>query len=283
MQTGQEYYNDRDSWGSYQYVTLTHIIDDLILQSQDEDSYLKNTKRSFFLRHAKAGIKSLNKSVGKDVKVIELTIGDDLRMVMPQDYVDYVRISMVSDDDECSLLPLNINNKCFNTAQAYLQDHEYNIIFDSDGNPIEVDGRNVVNNPYTIYEFNKDYYGGQFQLDTSKLAKYGEFSINERGGVIYFSSNLSGKDVVVEYLSDGLNWETINQEEIKVHKYLEEALIDYIYFKVIERRKSVPANEKERALRRMKTTIHKAKIDRANFDLQEMARVARGAMKWVKT
>ena len=50
------------------------------------------------------------------------------------------------------------------------------------------------------------------------------------------------KEIVIEYIAD-----EARSTNPSVHVYAEEALRAYIYYKIIERKSSVPANEKMRA------------------------------------
>jgi len=276
METPEEYYDNEASHGSYQFVPLKEVIDGLLTEAKlDPDNYLKNTNRALIIYHAKNGIKELTKSTAKATLKIEMTVGANSCIVMPQDYVDYVRISVVVVDHSGArrLEVLDIN-KNINTATGYLQDNKCEILFDNDGNILTADASNAYNIPYQKYEFCSSI-NGNAMLDTSKLCAYGEFSIDENNGKIIFSSNLIDKEVVVEYESDGLQWESFGEGDIKVHKYIEQALKDWTYYACIEKRVTVSNNEKDRALRRYKTTKHIAKKNRAGLDLNEISRQMR--------
>ena len=281
IETPEAYYGTEASHGSYQFVPLKEVIDGLLTEAKlDPDNYLKNTNRGLILYHAKMGIKELTKSTSKATLAIEMTVPNNSCIVMPQDYVDYVRISAVVVDGFTGgrrLEVLDINRK-INTATGYLQDNNAAIIFDNDGNIITADASNAYNIPYKKYEFYPSVSGDAMQ-DTSKLCAYGEFTIDENNGKIVFSSNLINKEVVVEYESDGLQWESFGEGEIKVHKYIEQALKDLTYYSCIEKRITVPANEKERALRRSKTTRHIARKNRNGLDLNEISRQMRTKTK----
>lgn len=270
VQTPEEYYNDVDSHGSYQYISLKEMIDKMLLYKTDEDSYLKNTDRSVIFLAAKLGVKKHNR-LSKDIFKIEMTVGDDMYIVMPQDYVNWVRISVVGPGRK--LYPLNINGN-INLAEGYLQDHTGEILFDSDGKILTADSNNAYAFPYQKYEFCDDYRGGHFELDTSKLSRYGEVAIDERRGKILFSSDLRDKEIVLEYQSDGLHWENLLEEEITVHKNLEEVLKEWIYYDSIQYKRSVPSNEKRRALDRYKTVLHQTKIIQSELNLVEIRRLS---------
>lgn len=281
IETPQEYYNSESSHGSYQFVPLKEVIDGLLLESKfDPDNFLKNTDRALLLYHAKMGIKELTKSTSKSTLMIEMTVGNNSCIVMPQDYVDYVRISVVVVDAftggrRLEVLDVNTN---INSATGYLQDNTAQILFDEDGNIITADASNAYNIPYRKYEFVPTISGNATQ-DTSKLCSYGEFSIDENRGKIIFSSNLIDKEVVIEYESDGLQWESFGEGDIKVHKYIEVALKDWIYYECIAKRQTVPSNEKQRALNRYKTSRHIAIKNRSGLDLNEILRRMRTKTK----
>ena len=272
VQTPVDYHENEELHGGYQFVTLKKVIDTLEAFSMDPDHYLSNTPRRLLRLQAKQGIKALTRSVKRIIKAVEQTVGPELYRVLPQDYVDYVRISYV--DDQRRLVTLDRNNN-INTAIGYLQDNESKILFDEDGNIIEADSHNTYNHTHTIYEFALTPSGQQPYLDTSKLTRSGEFKIDEERGRIAFSSNMEDREVVIEYVSDGLGNEDLKDEEIKIHKDLEQALLKYVYSECISGRRNVPATEKRRAKLEYKTLKHEAKIAALNLDYNQIIRVSR--------
>lgn len=268
-QTPEQYYADEDNLGSGQFVTLKEVIDETLLDGLDDDSYLKNTNRSLILSKAFQGIRKLTWDCAKRVYMVGFTVGEDLYFPLPQTYVDWVRISVIIDGQ---LMPLNVNNK-INTSVEYLQDNDAFIIFDEDGQIITADAYNATAKPYKKIEFCADAMGGQFETDVSILSKYGEVKLDEIGGMMFFSSNLANQNIVLEFFSDGLEMQNIPEQQIKIHKFLQEALGDWIYYACIAKKRNISRNEKDSALRRFKTTAHKAKIKRSNFDLNEISRL----------
>lgn len=273
--TPQQYYEgDEALLGGYQYIPLSEVIQAIEFQALDDDSYLKSIKRSQIVYHARMGVKELSKRAANRYKKIEITVPTNLVWTMPQDYVDYVRVSVVVTDFSTGgrkLMPLDINRN-INTATGYLQDNNYQIMFDDDGDIITADSANAYARAYRTYQFCEG--GGQFNLDTSKLSQYGEFTIDEDRGKILFSSQLSDQEIVLEYITDGLEAD-LSDSEIRIHKNIEECLKDYIYEACISKKRTVPANEKHRARQRYKTTLHQSKIDQSDFNLLEISRVMR--------
>lgn len=272
-QIPQDYYENQELHGGYQYTSLKTIVDNMLLEAEDDDSYIKNVKRSRIVNYAKQAIRTVTRQAANEVFAIEVTVPTSLSWVLPQDYVNYVRISVVITDKitgSYRLQPLDINRN-INIATGYLQDSNFELIFDNDGNILTADSSNGYAKPYKIYNFSEDY---QPTTDASKLSKYGEFTIDEKRGTILFSSDLSEKEIVIEYVSDGLQAELL-EEEIRIHKDLRETVENWIYYSCIERKRNVPANEKQRALLRYKTTLHQAKNARADFNLLQISRVLR--------
>jgi hypothetical protein len=285
-----DYHVDEANHGDYQYTSLKEIVDGFELQSQDDDSILKNTKRYLILKYAKDAIKKLNKQVFKDILAMEITVPDDLTFALPHDFVDYVRVSVVVTDESTNsfrLQPLDINNR-INTADGYLQDNDAAILFDQAGYILKADSSNAYNFPYKTYEFNTyscngyNYLGGRSNspvLDTTKLSRWGEFKIDERRGKIVFSSDLADKEIVMEYVSDGVSFDTYAEFDISVHKDAVEAVTDWMYYLCIRYKKTVARADKNAALQRFKTTRHEAKLDRSGFDLLDVERKLRLSSK----
>ena len=279
-QTPESYYSDEDLYGGYQYIPLGQIINAMVLEATDDDSYLKGTKRSKIIYHAKQGVRNLSQDVANDVLAFEITVPDSLVWALPQDYVNYVRVSVVVHDTVTGsyrLEPLDINYN-IHAAIGYLQDDVADLLFDEDGYILQADSLNAVAKPYKRYSISTNHTGNQPTLDTSRISRYGEFTIDERRGLFMFSSNLADEEIVIEYVSDGLSnelWETT----VTVHKYLKEALEDYIYNECISRKRNVPNNEKYRANQKWKASRHRAVLKRADFDLLRIEKIMNSATK----
>ena len=116
------------NWGSYQYVSLEDIVNNFMLMYAGNHSLINNEERFKVLFHAKRAIQELNYDAFKEIKILELRVCDNLRFVLPPDYVNWVRISIYKDG---VLRPLTENIQT-NYSDAYLQDHESKILFDEE-------------------------------------------------------------------------------------------------------------------------------------------------------
>ncbi|SED10417.1 hypothetical protein SAMN04489761_4286 [Tenacibaculum sp. MAR_2009_124] len=265
-----QYHNDEDLHGSYQYVPIQKVVQHFERISLDDDSILKHTRRSQILKSVKAGISDLSLNNLNEVKLMEIDVPENLRVTLPHDFVSFARLSVVVHDslsNSYRLFPLDKNDN-MHTAVAYLQDHNHEILFDHDGYVLKADAYNAQNIPYKRYVF---HCGG----DAKQYSRNGEYSIT--GKEIVFSSNLLDEPIVLEYFSDGLAYDTYGEEDIKVHKEVLPVLIDWVYNDLIQFKRNVSQSEKRRASNKLKSSLHKAKIKRAKFNLLEIARKARNS------
>lgn len=252
--TQEAYYNDESQWGSGQFITLKQVVDNY-LGSRSDDDYTKNDGQNVVLFHARQGVKHLYYDVLKEFKAIRLELSPRLSVPMPPDCVSVLRVSWI--DEQGCLVPIH-EDRGSSIAKDYLQDNNYELLFDNDGCVLEASGSktNLNTNPSNS---NNSYLNGLnrfgFQtsytpnIDQRKAFPNGRMSINTSSGVINFGTEIQGKEVVIEYVSDGLESAcgAGNEQEIRVHKYAEEALMSYIYKSLINNRRNVPAIEKRRA------------------------------------
>ena len=95
-----------ENWGSYQYMSLEDIVNTFMTMYVGNDKLINNVERYNVLFHAKRAIQELNYDSLKEIKILELEVGDTLRYILPSDYVNWVRISMYKDG---CLYPLTEN------------------------------------------------------------------------------------------------------------------------------------------------------------------------------
>lgn len=281
-ETAEEYHENEESHGNYQYIPLKEVIDGLIIEQLETDSWIKNTNRNLFIYHAKMGLKELIRKVASETLAIEMTIGNDACIVLPQDYVSGAKVSVVVTDTNNGskkLFPLDRNSGII-TATGILQDNETKIIFDNEGNIITADASNAYNVPHTSYEYVSSCNHGNAFIDGAIFSVNGEYKVDTLNGKIIFDSRLINSDIVLVYKSDGLQWEYFQEKEIRVPKYLEKALKDWIYYSCIEKRMNVPANEKRRALDKYKTSRFEVKKETSGISLRAIARVMRSKSKF---
>lgn len=285
MMTDLQYYDNEENWGSHQYVTVEEVINNY-LANRDSDDYTSMTPRHKILYQAYRGVRELYFDSMSTIRAYEMTISPTLSVIVPPDYVDYVRISLV--DNQGRMQPIAIDKKMA-IAERYLQDNAFNILFDSEGYVLTDAGDANNNNedfdediqPCTAYSIGSAFSPNK---DNSQFFPNGRFNIDKNRGVIQFSSDVSAKTVVIEYISDGLyvDGNTRKENNIKVHKFAESALIDFIYYELIKQRRNVPANEKMRARKEYYNSRRLAQRRLNKFTKEEFLQMVKGSTKWIK-
>ena len=290
---------ENENWGSYQYVSLQEIVNNFMLIYQGNNELLNNINRYQVLFYAKRGIQELNYDAMKEIKILELEVGEDLRFILPQDYVNWVRISMYSGG---ILYPLTENIQA-NWAGAYLQDNNAKILFDQDGNVLKPEFSTVTydrikgskktlylnaNSPYNNslgYFLDGGWFfdyavGARFGLNTETANANPTFSINKKGGVINFDSTMSGRVAVLEYVSDGM--ENVDNANISVNKLFEDYLYSFIRYSLLNGRLGVQEYIVNRARKDKSSLLRNAKIRLSNIHPGRLLQNLRGQDKWIK-
>jgi len=119
--------------------------------------------------------------------------------------------------------------------------------------------------------------GGRIGLDPVHAQSNGSFYIDEIGGKIHFSSNISGKTVILKYISDGLGTDS----EAIVHKFAEEAMYKSIAYAVLSTTISgqplAPSFQQQKSV-----AIRTAKLRLSNLKIEELTQIMRGKSKFIK-
>jgi hypothetical protein len=282
LETPLEYYSNESSQGNYQYISLSDVITNFMLLYVGDDKQVNNIKRYHILALAKRALQELNYDVLREVKGIELEMGDNYFMTLPPDYVQYVRISIVGKDGR--LMPLKMSTERF-YGHAYLQDHAFNVLFDNNGYPLEgtsISELNTANSKAYNIEggaCSPEYANVNYGIDTT-MNLNGEFIIDKKRGKIFFDSNTSYKTVLLEYISDGLEYST--DSDIKVHKFAEQVIYNYIKWMLLDNKLYVQEYIIKRARNEYFTSLKNAKIRLMSLKLNELAFVLKGQNKTIK-
>jgi len=119
--------------------------------------------------------------------------------------------------------------------------------------------------------------GNRYGLDPQHAQVNGSFYIDCVSGKIHFSSNISGRTVVIDYISDSLG----TDDEMQVHKFAEEAMYKCIAYAILSTRANVQYVVKRFKKERFAET-RKAKLRLSNIKLEEITQVLRGKSKQIK-
>lgn len=294
-----DYYNNQENWGSYQYVSLYDIVNNFMLMYSGNHSLINNEERFKVLFHAKRAIQELNYDAFRELKVLQLQVDDTLKYILPSNFVNWVRISLYKDG---YLRPMTENIQTL-SSNAYLQDNNYNILFDQNGNVLqpqfsEIDWdriqgtkKSIYLNPGSLYD---GYWGweidGLWYFDYNLGARYGlntetanfnpTFNVDKRAGVINFSSFMAGESVVLEYVSDGM--EGGDDSLVSVNKLFEKYVYAYIEYEILNHKLGVQEYIVARARKEKAALLRNAKIRMSNIHPGRLLMNLRGQAKWIK-
>ena len=302
----RDYYRTGGDHGSYQYIPLSEIIDSFAATYVGKGKLCENVILNDVTFHAMRGLQELSYDTLKSTKDWEVEIPSTLVLVMPLDYVNYVKLSW-SDGN-------GIERIIYPTSKT---SNPLNVSTDDDaavetwgGWETDTDGEDL-NSPepetsdtLTKYQGNTasdigsvdaddmdDEYGnlvgGRYGIDPQHAQANGSFFIDESAGKFHFSSNISGKTVILRYISDGVaatssTDQSIDLTKSMVPKLAEEAIYKHILYGVLLARKDSPAGLLAQIKKERFAETRKAKLRLSNIKLEELTQVLRGGSKIIK-
>ena len=288
-----------DNYDSYSYIKLNDIINNFQVAYVGTGKLIPSCKRTDIIFHAKRGLQEFSYDTLNSVKSQELTIPPSLSVIIPQDYVNYVKMSWI--DNMGIKRPIYpANNLTINPYSTPLQDNlgiptQDNFGENTEGTSITeerwakandnlINGRDIIDDSafafdaYGRFDGLDRSLGQQYGIDPQYANMNGWFTINHREGKFSFSNDLVDKLIVLEYISDGLAYDL----ETKIPKMAEEALYAHISHAIIASR----INQPEYIVRRLKqersSKLRNAKIRLSNIKLDEIVQTMRGKSKWIK-
>jgi hypothetical protein len=287
------------NWGSYQYISLEDIVTNYLLMYYGNHSLVNNGERYKIIFHAKRAVQELNYDAFKEIKVLELSVTDSLRFILPSDYVNWVRISMYKDG---WLRPLTENIQTL-SSNAYLQDQQGNILFDQNGNILQPQYSDIDfdrlhklkksiylnrGNPFdgmSGWNYNGNWYfemgvGTHFGLNTETANFNPTFNVDKKAGVINFDSSMAGELCILEYISDGM--EGGDDSLITVNKLFEKYIYAYITYEILNSKFGVQEYVVARARKEKSALLRNAKIRISNIHPGRLLMNLRGMDKVIK-
>jgi len=286
-----------NNYGSYEYVKLNDIVNNFLVAYTGIGKLIPLVKRTDVIFHAKRGLQEFSYDTLNSIKTLELNLPPSNSVIIPQDYVNYVRMSFV--DNMGVLHPIYpANNLTTDPTSVPLQAKNGDFIQDVYGANTEADqsitrtrwensNDNLINGAYDEYFYNanvydwswrKETYGRRYGLDPVVSQSNGWFNIDKRKNVISFSSDLKGRVIILEYISDGL----ASDLDTKVPKMAEEAMYMHIAYSILAGRSGVQEYIVQRFKRDRSAQLRNAKIRLSNIKPSEMIQTMRGKSKWIK-
>ena len=141
------YYDSSDNYGRNQYVTLETLVNNYMMSRVDSDptATAERYQIEFFARRA---LQELYFDVMKEIRAVEITVTPRMNLVVPEDFVSLVRLSVVTDNGH--LIPI-AEDRSMTIADVYLQDNDGEILLDNDGYPmVGADRENIYETPENL-------------------------------------------------------------------------------------------------------------------------------------
>lgn len=265
-----DYYNNEDLHGEYAFVPLEDLVNNFTQNFTGDDSLLGYIPRSKIIYQVKQGIRQFTMDFLNEVRVVELELNDANNIILPPDFVSYVRISWV-DQRTGRIRPMS-QNRHHPLAVSFLQDNVGDILFDNNGEilegttAIEAINDNLPNNQnlnnYPNYPYGCFGNYSRYQLDPifnydTTINSNGTFSINDKR--IHFGADSESRIILLEYISDGLQ---VSEDEMRLHKFAEIALYDYVCYNLAKPMIStkVPDYEKRNLKKAYDTSSRNARL-----------------------
>jgi hypothetical protein len=287
-----------DNYDSYSYTKLSEVINNFLIAYVGNGKLIPSVKRTDVIFHAKRAMQEFSYDTLQSTKSQELNIPPSLSVVIPQDYVNYVKASWI--DGMGVKRPIYpANNLTINPFSTPLQDNRGIPTQDNFGENLEgtsiTEARwakaddNILNGNLSPQLFNNQFdsarweqigmgYGQRYGMDPQYSQNNGWFTINHREGLMSFSSDLAGSLIVLEYISDGLAYDL----DTKVPKMAEEAMYAYISHAIVASRINQPEYVVNRLKKEKSAKLRNAKIRLSNIKLDQIIQVMRGKSKWIK-
>ena len=282
----------QNNYGSYEYISLKDIVNNFIVGYVGQDKLIPRVNRTDVIFHAKRGLQEFSYDTLKSIKSQELTI--------PQDYVNYVKLSWVDGNGvKHTIYPTQLTSSPW---EAPVQAADGEIVQDNFGDNVEgtpqINEKWQKSNPSNITGlYPNDYtnpdlfmydwwgepggpfawYGQRYGGDPVNMQMNGWFNIDYKRGTFNFSSDLSQKLIILEYISDGLAYDL----DTKVPKLAEEAMYQHLLYSIMSTRTATAAIAPQYKKQRY-AALRNAKIRLSNIKLDEIVQVMRNKSKWIK-
>jgi len=172
------------------YITIDDIVNNVALTIGD-DSYLTGSLNYQLRLLALQGLKELSFDALQEVKSIQLAVSSTGTITLPDDYIKYVKIGVLGSDGKVHYLGKQDNLNLVSGAAS------------TDSNDIDDD-------PAYFYGI-----GGRYGVGGGTNHN-GYYRVNKEDNTISFSSDAIGKNIILEYISNGVTLSNVQPVKRKI-------------------------------------------------------------------
>lgn len=248
-------------------VKLRDIVEDILMSIEDDD-FLANTSEAIIYRYARRGLRDISQDNGQIIRSVKVAVDQSTQTAeIPDLAVDIVKVGVVGNDGMVYVLANNKNINFSYTGESNTSAYDKTST-NQPGGSNDSDFDQFIFHNY----FSNGTYGQLYGLGGGQ--RYGEYRINREMERLEFSSNNDLTEVVIEFLYD-----PARATSPEIHPYLEEALRAYVYYRLIERKSTVPMGEKQRARKEYYNELRKGRSRLSDFTKEDALQVIRKNFK----
>ena len=283
----QNSYYTGSTFGDYQFVTLDNIINAFMISYVGESKIISKVSRTDVQFHAMRAIQELSYDILRSFKSQEIEVPNTLSMILPQDYVNYIKVVRVGTDGlERILYPARKTSDPFAITQDANGNYQFtgNDLTEQSPSNTSESFKSQTPVDYQLYDINYSSdieistEGRRYGLEPEHSQINGSYFIDNLRGLLKFSSDLAGKTITLHYVSDGLGTDA----EMVVHKFCEEACYKHIAYGILSTRSNIPEYIVQRFKKERFAETRKAKIRLSNIKIEEFTQVLKGMGKQIK-
>lgn len=280
-----------ENYGGYQFVSIADIINNFIVAYVGQDKIIPRVKRTDVAYWAQRAIQEFSFDTLPQDKAIEIEVPPGLYMILPQDYVNYTKLSWTDSsgiERPIQRTDITSNPNAFEQSENYEYKYEDKAVIIKEESetlkrwnarsayPLSGAGNwDLTNNPDLLALY---AYGRRYGINPEHAHANGTFYIDRINGMIRFSSDLRGRIITLKYISDGLG----SPEDMTVHKFAMDAIEKYIAYSILSTRTNVQEYLVARFKKMASSARRNAKIRLSELKSDLIAQVFRNQSKWIK-
>ena len=132
--TTQASYYQGDDFGNYQFISLEDIINQFMVVYVGEEKIISKARRTDVAFHAQRALAEMSYDTFKSIKSQEIVVPASLKMILPQDYVNYVKLSWSDGSGvEHIMYPISKTSNPTKIVQDSDGDYDFNEVEDAAG------------------------------------------------------------------------------------------------------------------------------------------------------
>jgi|TARA_R110000764_G_scaffold149769_1_gene237459 hypothetical protein len=279
-----------EAYGGYQHISLDDVISNFMISYVGTEKIINRVRRADVAFHAQRALQEFSYDTFKSTKSFEVEVPPTLILPLPQDYVSYVKICWIENGTgiERNIYPTRNSSN----PRSILQDSNYNFLYDnSTGSLLESQEskafesfkstRSIDSNINSNSNIDDQYIlssSGRYGITPENAQVNGSYYIDQLKGNIHFSSSISGKNIIIKYISDSLG----TDGEMVVHKFAEEAMYKYLAHAILSTKANIPEYIVNRFKKEKFAATRTAKLRLSNLKSEEIAQVMRNKSKVIK-